>query len=266
MQKSIDVPQLQEFIHLWQRLANVLSANAEQENKKYDLDIASFEVFFTKFRDSYQQYYAEGHMINVWSIAGVGTDEVRNCQILAWLLDAKGSHGLAQDFCYFFIDYLNTHKGLGAPSQLIEQKSAAYTVKTEVSYLNNDEDQANNRLDIEIEWSDFFIILEVKIDAPQTNDQLTRYTQLGNEKSKIKGIKGDWALLYLTKTGAKPTASIDKQTDEKTIAMLEKVRCLSWHDITTAIQLYIEKRAGNQFIAFILKQYCDHINTFTIRK
>lgn len=261
MQKSINVPQLNKFINSWHSIASILSENIYQNNKKYDLDCCYLARFFNEFSQEYQQYYEAGHTINVWSIASVGADEVRNCKILAWLFEPKGSHGLGHYFFYYFINYLKTTKKSLANDlpDMGKIENKKYKVTTEVPYLSGDEEQTNNRLDIQVEWLDFFIILEVKINAGQTGNQIDRYIELGNNKNQ--GTK-NWALLYLTRNGEEPTYGKNDNSKNK-----KPIICLSWREISIIIEgymkdCYIKNHAENKFTNLLLRQYCKHIKTF----
>ena len=95
---------------------------------------------------------------------------------MAWLLERQGSHGHSSIILRAWLSRL------GFIVQKNDQGETAfdtYSVATERYLLSNQE----SRVDIEIDGSNFFIIVEVKIDAIEGRDQVARYVELAELKA-----------------------------------------------------------------------------------
>ena len=146
-----------------------------------------------------------------WEIAGLGSDEVRNSSILAWLLNPKGSHGLGDAAMTQLLVQLNQHFCGDFPTNC----GSFCSVRTE----SNPDGELTNRVDIEIDSENFYLIIEVKINALERDKQLKDYGDL----TKNQAHGRPWALVFLTPGGIPP-----KTAGEHT----SKVLPLSWKKLS----------------------------------
>jgi hypothetical protein len=145
------------------------------------VDNGEVEEFFHQFRRQYAPFVKSGGTINVWEVAGIDTDEVRNCAVLRWLLDCHGSHGQGEAFLRCFLDSLRTAP-LNKASCLTRlpqavQVHAPYRTVSESAYAEGcpDDKIPNSRVDIAIENETFLLFIEAKVHAGETGNQIERY-------------------------------------------------------------------------------------------
>lgn len=125
-----------------------------------------------------------------WQVAGLGRDEVRNSAVLAWLLNPSGSHGLGDAAMLGLLDDLRRFD-----SRFPTSCSRFCRVRVE----SNPDGDRGNRVDIEIDDAHFYALIEVKLGAPEGEDQLKRY---GDMSHQLAGVR-PWALVFLTPGGVK---------------------------------------------------------------
>lgn len=180
-----------------------------------------------------------------WEISGLGRDEVRNTSVLAWLLNPRGSHGMGSAVMKHLLSYINKQKNYFPVSA-----GNICNVRTEIC-PNGD---LSDRLDIEIDAENFYLIIEVKIGAIEGNEQLTRYARLAQTQ---KGQR-PWAIIYLT-----PTGKIAKTAGE----YMEKIINLSWSEMAKFIEKSISITpdtpskswyAANHAVALFAKHIRNH--------
>lgn len=121
-------------------------------------------------------------MDNVWTIAGLKTDETRNARVLAWYLDPQAGHGLGSGVLERFLNHLDLPYG-GATRIMLEKYPDGLGA---------------SRVDIMLDDPAFLVIIEVKIKAGEQPAQLARYAELARRRV---GSARDWKLVYLTRTG-----------------------------------------------------------------
>ncbi len=150
-----------------------------------------------------------------WEVAGLGRDEVRNTSVLAWLLNPRGSHGMGSAVLQHLLSHINKQK-----SHFPHSAGNFCNVRTEIS-PNGD---LSDRLDIEIDAANFYLIIEVKIAATEGYEQLNRYGRLAETQKAHR----PWALMYLTprkkkaKTGSNYTDSIINTSWDEIARIIEK--------------------------------------------
>jgi len=187
-----------------------------------------------------------------WEIAGLGRDEVRNSSVLAWLLNPRGSHGLGEGALTGLLGILNQYFRTGFPI-----KTGRFcSVKTEV----NPNGEISNRVDIEIDSENFYLLIEVKIDATEGKMQLKRYgdlTELNTQNSNRP-----WAIVLLTPDGYE-----SKTADNHA----SKVLSISWHELSlvleksvvSAIQKNHDAKGASRIMAEqIVRRFLKRIQTF----
>ncbi len=172
---------------------------------------------------------------------GLGRNEVRVVNILSWLLDSHGSHGFGPALQQGLLTYINQHIPLFPMAA-----GKRCHVRTEISPNG----ESGNRVDIEMDADNFYIIIEAKIDATEQIRQLERYCGQAKKQGK------HWAVIYLTPDGRKGSHG------ERNLV------CLSWSQLSRILQHCmknhqtdrINSRSSAQNNAdFFVKTYLNHI-------
>lgn len=180
-----------------------------------------------------------------WEVAGLGRDEIRNTSVLAWLLNPKGSHGMSSSMLQHLLSYINKQK-----TNFPNSVEKICNVRTEIC-PNGD---LSDRLDIEIDATNFYLIVEVKIGATEGKEQLERYGRLAET---LNGHR-PWALIYLT-PGKKDAKTGGEYTDN--------IINISWKEIAIMIEKSINKTpdaptqswyAANHAVALFAKHIRNH--------
>jgi hypothetical protein len=119
---------------------------------------------------------ARGGLINPWSLAGLGHDEVRNAGALAglWMTEFGGETSRL-----FLAHYLRTALPM---TDWFEALGTGYRVSTEVCPMGDVAD----RVDLIIETSVHLIGIEVKIRAGLGRDQLDRYKVSVSRRAELQ--------------------------------------------------------------------------------
>lgn len=161
-----------------------------------------------------------------WEVAGLGRDEFRNTAVLAWLLNPRGSHGFGDAALNILLEQINLQFGGGfslSPSDFCH-----------VRVEKNPDGEISNRVDIEIDSKNFYLIIEVKIDAQEGINQLQRYGDL----AKMQAGYRPWAIIFLTPDGrAAKTAG----------QYLAKILPISWSNLSQLIEKSTRSRSQVDF-------------------
>ena len=207
-----------------------LSVPAEPEPP---IDSGVFREFVQTFATQYPSYCQSGLLTNVWQIARVGRDELRNSQILAWILDCTGDHGHQSRTLEMLVEHANSlaehTESTAEKIPIAEIVRGGYVTRTEATYYNTGE--TDSRVDIEIEGPGFYLVLEVKVDAGETGNQLRRYAAIAEQK-RTTGRKA--MVIFLTPSGRSPTEeglrSIIIPVSWRQFAALLKAECAALPD------------------------------------
>jgi hypothetical protein len=141
------------------------------------VSVDQLAAILASLREPMRRSRARGDFLQVWTVAGVGRNEVRNAAILAWLFDPRGSHGLGSCILHgFFL----AAAGQAPTWPLHDADLTRVTVRTEECPLGTDRD----RVDISIDGPDFVVFVEVKIDANEGHCQLPRYAETAGNKAR----------------------------------------------------------------------------------
>lgn len=177
--------------------------------------------------------------LNVWQGFDVGRYEIRHCSFLAWLLDPSSNHCQKGLFLTCFAEYFGLHR-------IVELcNDGLFSVQTEYYYGDK------GRVDVMISGSQFLILIEVKIDAPEQESQIERYDYILQARGNALGIPRENRILaFLTKGRSKPeTGNVDITLD--------------WRQIATICNNF-SGRCGSAFLAELVKQYSSFLsNTFS---
>lgn len=212
------------------------------------VSVEALQRFLGKIEAPLAALRATGVFANVWVAAGLRRDEKRNAQVLAWFLDRNGDHGQGPHILQELINVLDQRFPSGFP------RAAHFRGPYHTQVESCPDGGLTNRVDIEIAGADGLLFLELKIDAPEGADQLTRYCQMARSKA------GDrpWGVLYVTPTGKRleETGVVD---DEHLHHLLE----IGWADVARGLRSSADTLpAERQLVRHYLKQFAAHIDTF----
>jgi hypothetical protein len=170
-----------------------------------------------------------GDGINIWSAAGLGTDERRNVAVLArlWMRSSLGD--VATQFLSAFLKRVE-----GAENISLE---GGYHVHTEFLPMSD----AAHRVDLVIETESTIIGLEAKIRAPADKDQLARYDRELRERARQKCMS---FVIYL-----------GPRLLESSCACVA-----TWNVVAAAAREVAQTADGNT--RRLLRDFADHISTF----
>lgn len=207
------------------------------------IDLTEAQTFFQTFSHKRTQFLEYDGTINIWEVAGIGHNEVRNCAVLGWFLDYYGSHGQKGLFLQAFLDGLN--KASQGKTNFTVQ--GPYRIRLENCY-----DQGESRVDIVIESADLLLFIEAKIDAPDTRGQSDQYSVILNSRSEYT----QRGLVYLTPKGHIPRCE-NKQY----------LIPFSWRHIANAFECIADRAStGTQtsqpYWVPLVQQFCWHIRQF----
>lgn len=203
-----------------------------------NVGVANFEHVLKVLSGPIRDAKQAGETTNFWAIAGLKRNEVRNASALAALWTPSL---FPQTAAPFLASFLQEISGWNTPS-LQEELTAGYVVRTEEWPIGD----LKSRVDISIETTRSLLIVEVKIDASESGDQLLRYAELLNWKAKMVEKRPGLILL-----GSRPSPS--------NVAFHAR-----WEDIASAARKVISKRkfADQTFADQLLRHFAVHVHAF----
>lgn len=191
------------------------------------VDAQQLSAFFTGIAQPLAALRHGTFTFDPWEVAKLGRNEVRNSAVLAWLLDPYGNHGFSD---------LPLKALLSAVRECgREDFPENFTRYCRVNVEKYPTGDATNRVDIEIDADNFFMLIEVKIDAYEQKDQILRYIS----EAKKRAGEQPWAVVYLTPQGRVPL-SAGKEAD---------VPCLSWRRLASVMAQALEPTRQQIFAA-----------------
>ena len=256
--------QLQSFFDGWAQLPTI----EEKQPKQIHADDDALAQFFSAFEPALAPIREQrklGMASNVWKAAGLERGEVRNTEVLRWLLDWRGDHGQGNQILAKFLQIFVGDLVMQAPTQ--------YQCYAGGGPLGDQ----GNRVDIEIESLDFLLLIEVKIDAIEGKDQLKRYYRdaVIKSKNRQKNRQKNWAVVYLTKNGALTTSEESIKTallaDSESKLIHEALQQdtqkrlipMQWKQVAKMLTAYANQAEHiHNRGAWLAKQFADHIKTF----
>lgn len=176
----------------------------------------------------------KGAFLNVWDVAGLGRNEVRNAAVLAWFLDPKETHGLGTGFLEPFLQ-----RALGSARDRLppERELVRASVRKEFRPQGSETD----RVDIAIEGIDYLVFIETKIDAREGHFQLERYAAAARSIGKRGG------LLYLSPKMPRDLPAQAHRT--------------SWADVAYCLRR-AATRTYSPLVRTLILQFADHVSAF----
>jgi len=231
--------QLIEFKEAWQR---TYVKEHDIKSKALDFDmLTSFFSAVSPIVETLKSARKTGATVNIWQLAGLGFDEVRISAILAWLLDCYAEHGQKHIILSNLLNSIKTDPSYFPDSTLVTDEPYWVNVETCPSGAQH------SRVDIEIEGEKFLLFIEVKIYAPETNDQLSRYLEIGNTKSGGR----PWGVIFLTPDGHSPKNSTKN----------EHLKCLSWRVVSKVFKKHAQT-LEESCTKLLLTQFANYISKF----
>ena len=217
--------QLESFCRRWP--GHLVIKQQKVESSAVDLyRVFSLSDFFKRFPAAIKARRTRSYRTNIWDIAGVGSDELKNMGILSWWLRHDAEHGLEGTILRGILSTLaKQYRRANAPT--FELFSSGYRIGRE-STVWDERDRAS-RMDIVIENDNALIIIEGKINATESVSmedgvaQLDRYCNLAKKLANNR----QWAVVYLT-----PRKGIDEDRRKKQPRLLE----LTWKEVGNVIK------------------------------
>ncbi|MFT8209969.1 MAG: PD-(D/E)XK nuclease family protein [Symbiopectobacterium sp.] len=228
------------FFQQWPE--NALTFNEPISTEKIDIDVGQLMVFFSRLATPLQTVQHRVLSFDPWDIAGLKRKEVRNSAVLAWLLNPQGSHGFGAVPLYTLLASIRTSENKAFPAE--------FTRFCRVRVESNPNGDSKNRVDIEIDADNFFVLIEVKIDAFEQEEQIERYC-LDAEKRATK--KRRWGVVFLTPQGKQPK-SIGADNPHC-------ISCLSWSDLATRFEESMRadyRKTGSLYDGSSMRQMAAH--------
>ncbi len=158
------------------------------EFKLIQIDAAKLSEWLNSMAQPMADARRGAFQFDPWEVAGLRRDEVRNSAVLAWLLNPRGSHGLGDAAMLGLLKDLKHFD-----SDFPEKCSRFCRVRVE----SNPDGDRGNRVDIEIDDTCFYVVIEVKIGAQEREGKLESYCNI----SKQVAGERPWALVFLTPRG-----------------------------------------------------------------
>lgn len=195
----------------------------------------AFAAFCNDFGSQYAALLGEGEFIDFWTVADLGHDELRHAKVLAWFLKPLETHGFGDSIFKKWVSKLK----FSSESRLtnLADWHGDYRVATEVCPFSD----RGDRFDIEIDGKDFYLCVEVKINAPEGESQLDRY----HESARKKAASRPFSVVYLT-----PERPARKSTDSPFIV------ATTWREFANSVRgsSHAKSRFPDKLISQFLKR------------
>lgn len=215
-------------------LRRVLPTDQPRAPKQF-YDLTDLQTAFRALKHPLATAKERGGLINPWSLASLGHDEVRNAAALAglWMAELGGEASKR-----FLANYLST--AMPGPDWVAEL-APGYRVGTEVCPLGDFAD----RVDVVIETARYLIGVEVKIGAGLGRKQLERYSASISRRAELQNLEPRVVLLA-------PFP-----------ATLSDVSSSSWNDVGRAAQAAAAGGVGDRtFVQLLIAGFGDHVRAF----
>lgn len=191
-------------------------------------------------RPTFSNIEASGLLGDPWSAAALKHDEVRCASVLRWFLDPRGGHGCGDGVLRDL---------LARVGQRLPGFPATPSPHCFVSVEECPDGDRASRVDIQIDDQNFFLVVEVKIGAPEQPHQIRRYCEIAAARA---AQARPWAVVFLTPEG-RPSTTAGKKHAAKVIPV-------SWSHIAGALRR--TARAGQPIPRFLAMSFAAHIMDF----
>jgi hypothetical protein len=243
--------QLQVFFQKWSGYIPTEDWTSEHSSIDFDC-VLSLADFFRNFPLAIKARRRQGYGLNIWNIAGVGRDELRNMAILFWWLRHDGEHGLGETILKGIINRIENNYGESYIPNF-NYFSAGYRIYREHTLWDNQ--GRARRMDILIESDDALIVIEGKINASESvsvedgQSQLDKYCELAKNLANNR----QWAVVYLT-----PSKRLNTHRRQKQPRLLE----LTWKEVANVIKRESKCFAKDDVIRVLMESTFNSITTF----
>lgn len=183
---------LAEFFTNYQQI-KVEEKSSLKEAPKSLLEIDRLASWFADMQEPIISARRGAFSCDPWKVAALGEDEVRNSSVLAWLINPRESHGLGSCVLESILAQVNRFSESHGRSGLPESPGQFCRVRTEISPNGDD----SSRFDIEIEDEKFYLVIEVKINALESDGQVERYGRI----AEVQAATRPWKIIFLTRRG-----------------------------------------------------------------
>jgi hypothetical protein len=164
-----------------------------------------------------------------WKVVDLGRDEVRNVSVLTWLLNPQGRHGMELAPMKGLLAMVDRRLETSSGGGFAVEPGQFCRVRAEI----NPSGEIADRVDIEIDAENFYLIIEAKIDALEQINQLERYCR----QAAARAGKRQWLVVFLTPFGLKPKSAGQYENSDKILP-------LSWRELATGLERAINKPAA----------------------
>lgn len=196
---------------------------------------------------------------NIFSAVGMQTQEVKHSFFLAYLLDAKQSHGFGDTFLRAFLSRLYSYKNKANKDDInrnmrllanigirnaddFDLFTVGATVVTEKVLVDQE-----NRIDIFIETVRGGIIIENKTITTNHDDQLARYVEQSVKYDKSK----KYIYVYLTPKGDLPAAAETPESEAK-----QSLYCLfDYKEVIGIVKEFRQSKGISKKLVYLLEDY-----------
>ncbi|WP_323861581.1 PDDEXK-like family protein [Xenorhabdus doucetiae] len=209
---------LSTFFQQWpQGVVNI----SENKKESINIDVDQLANFFSNLSEPLKAVRNRSLFFDPWEVAGLKRKEVRNTSVLAWLLDPQGTHGFGDLPLKALLQIIRTSQKAIFPVDF--HRYCRVQVET------NPCGDSANCVDIEIDAGNFFLLIEVKIDAIEQDKQIERYC-LDAEK---RAGERPWAVVFLTPHGKE---SLTLRADNN-----DHISCLSWRYLAANLEAMMKE-------------------------
>lgn len=211
--------QLAAFFEHWPQPLILNSA----VNQPVEIDVPALAHFFDSLSQPLDAMRQNAAFFDPWEVIKLGRKEVLNTAILAWMLNPRGSHGFGALALMALLGNVQTSKGEAFPAD-----PGRYCHVRAESSPGGDSAQ---RVDIEIDAENVYLLIEAKIDAPEQHDQLARYCREAESRAGAR----PWAVIFLTSDGRPPLTGGEY-----------RISCLSWQALAEFIEPTLRRHFRQQ--------------------
>lgn len=205
------------------------------------VDLGALRAFFEALHLHAPRLDHLTEAVNVWRVAGLKRDEIRNAAVLGWVLDARQGHGYGSRVLSALLSRLRRRQKGSFP--VPAAVDGPYSVARECYSFGD----MLNRVDLMIDTQDSVIVIEVKISAAERPNQIRDYLRVACHRAINLG-KANNCVIYLTPGGIS-AGVIDPHL----------ILC-GWKDVAHAIHSVIERDERASFNGRTLSQLAAHFH------
>jgi hypothetical protein len=159
---------LSSFSAAWRAGRPIASVKATEVPER--LSVERLALALTALNVAVRDILNRGDAFDPWAAARLRRDEVRNASVLAAFLTPRQTGDLAYRFLHALLRRLDDPRGSLPTLAMLRH---GYRVRTEDCPLG----LSSERVDLTLEGPSFLLGIEVKIDAPEGDDQFGRYVR-----------------------------------------------------------------------------------------